>query len=55
MNKYGKIRCVLAKPEDGGAYKAYRYYRHLRWVHIREQQMAKVRRFLAPPRGDYRN
>ena len=29
---------VLAKPEDGGAYKAYRYYRHLRWVHIREHR-----------------
>ena len=46
---------VLAKPEDGGAYKAYRHYRYLRRVPIRERQMAKVRRSLAPPRGDQRN
>ena len=46
---------VLAKLEDGGAYKAYRHYRYLRLVHIREQQMAKIHRSLAPLRGDYRN
>ena len=40
---------VLSKPEDGGAYKA---YRHLRRVLSREQQVAEVRRSLALPRDD---
>ena len=46
---------VPAKPEDGGAYEAYRRYRHLHRVRSREQQIAKARQYLTPLRGDYLN
>ena len=52
MRMDGEFADVFAKPEDGGAYKAYWRYRHLRRVLSCEPQMVKVRRYLAPPRGD---
>ena len=55
MIKYGEIRWRARETGRRWRLQSLRHYRHLRRVLSRERQVAKVRRSLAPPRGDQRN
>ena len=55
MIKYGEIRWCARETGRRWRLQSLRHYRHLRRVLSRERQVAKVRRSLAPPRGDQQN